>query len=65
MMAQTIDFLQRVDAAWRVVLRGNGWVMDDSGKGVAVRVPYSGSVGQTERSVHPFIAAKETGGNRH
>lgn len=50
-MRETIDFLHKVDHGWRVVLRGNGWVVDHDGKGVAVRVPYSGSVGQTERYV--------------
>lgn len=48
-MRQTIDFLGKVDMAWRVVLRGNGWVVGEDRMGVAVRVPYSGSVGQTER----------------
>lgn len=48
-MLENLDFLQKVDNGWRVVLRGNGWVVDQNGKGVAVRVPYAGSVGQTER----------------
>lgn len=51
-MRDVIDFLNEVDRAWRVVLKGQGWVMDErTGVGQAVRVAYAGSVGQTERCV--------------
>lgn len=53
-MRTAIDFLNEVDRAWRVVLKGNAWVMDNTtSTGQAVRVDYAGTVGQTERSVFP------------
>lgn len=52
-MQDTIDFLNEVDNAWRVVLRGAAWVVDPSlpESGKAVRVDYAGTVDQTERLV--------------
>jgi hypothetical protein len=51
-MRHTIDFMIEVDRAWRLVLKGNAYVMEGTGNtGRAVRVDYAGTVGQTERSV--------------
>lgn len=49
-MRNVIDFLNEVDRAWRVVLKGQAWVMNErSGGGQALRVDYAGVVGQTEK----------------
>lgn len=50
-MRALLDFPNLVDKGWQAVLRGDGWLPPSKpgGRGKAVRVDYSGSVGVTER----------------